>query len=131
RAGNRHWYYAMIGHGGTNHTATNASDVTPDFGEDAVLPFVAPVLAASTGFHGNIRVEVDQGSFVATGGDSFRSASSWGFGYNFVRVGHGGDTARGDKGGTISILAGQGAGAVAGDILFTAGRMNRSHAHIG
>jgi len=137
RAGNRRWFHAQIGHGGTNHNAINAADQTPDFGPDAIMPnlgpdpYVAPTLATSTGYHGDIRVEADKGDVIVAGGDSFRADRSWGWGFNFARVGHGGDVVRGDKGGTITVLAGQGAGAVGGAIHFTAGRMNRSHAHLG
>ena len=130
RAGNRRWQHAMIGHGGTNHNAVNAAAQTPSFGA-ATLPFGTPALAASTGFNGNLRVDADQGSVIATGGDNFRADRVWGYGFNFARVGHGGDVVRGNKGGTITVLAGQGAGATAGDIRFTAGRTQRDHAHLG
>ena len=137
RAGNRRWQHAMIGHGGTNQSATNTADIVIDFGAAAITPvlgpdpYVAPTLAASTGFNGNIRVEADKGSVIATGGDNFRADRVWGYGYNFVQVGHGGDVVRGDKGGTITVLAGQGAGAISGDIRFQAGRMLRDHALLG
>lgn len=131
RAGNRRWYHALIGHGGSSWNAINATAQTPNFGSGATLPFVTPVLAASTGYNGNISVTADQGSFIARGGDAFRSDRNWGYSYNYVQVGHGGDVARGKKGGTITVLAGQGTGATAGDILFTAGQMNRDHAMIG
>ncbi|MCB1204662.1 MAG: filamentous hemagglutinin N-terminal domain-containing protein [Verrucomicrobiae bacterium] len=130
RAGNRRWQHALIGHGGTNHFSTNATDLTPNFGGGSA-PFGTPTLAASTGYNGNIRVEADQGSVIATGGDNFRADRVWGYGLNFVQIGHGGDTVRGNKGGTITVLAGQGAGATAGDINFQAGRMFRDHAMLG
>jgi len=148
RAGNRRWQHAMIGHGGTNHNATNAADVVPAFGAGATtpvlgtgpgattplpvpVPYAAPALAASTGYNGDIRVEADQGSVIAMGGDNFRADRVWGYGYNFVQVGHGGDLVRGNKGGSITVLAGQGGGATEGDIKFQAGRMLRDHAMLG
>ncbi|MBL9158665.1 MAG: filamentous hemagglutinin N-terminal domain-containing protein [Verrucomicrobiales bacterium] len=131
RAGNRNTFLAMIGHGGTNHNAVNAAVQTPNFGGAAVLPFGVVPVAASTGYNGNISVEAKTGSIVATGGDDFRSDRVWGYGLNFARIGHGGDTVRGNKGGTINVSAGQGAGALSGDILFTAGKQFRSHAQIG
>lgn len=131
QAGNRRWFHAMIGHGGTNLRAENTSDQTPDFGPTAATPFGTPTLDASVGFQGNIRVEADKGDLIVTGGDSFRADRVWGYGFNFARVGHGGDVVRGPKGGTITVLAGQGVGAVSGDIRFTAGRMYREHAQLG
>ena len=132
RAGNRGRFHAMIGHGGDQVHADNANDQTPDFGPGANNPNgVAPTLAASTGLQGNLRVEAPLGDIAITGGDSFRADRVWGYGLNYARVGHGGDTVRGPKGGTITVLAGQGAGATDGDILFTAGRMFRSHAQLG
>ncbi|MCB1203759.1 MAG: filamentous hemagglutinin N-terminal domain-containing protein, partial [Verrucomicrobiae bacterium] len=131
RAGNRRWQHAMIGHGGTNHNAVNASDQTPSFGATAVTPFGSPSLLASTGYNGNIQVTADKGSIIATGGDNFRADRVWGYGLNFVQIGHGGDTVRGNKGGTISVSAGQGLGALSGDIRFQAGRMFRDHAMLG
>src|SRR5690606_2348798 len=131
RGGSRPWFYAMIGHGGTNKKADITTEQTPDFGADAQLPCGTPTLAAPIGFQGNIHVEADKGSIIAKGGDAFRADRGWGWGYTFTRIGHGGDVVRGNKGGTITVLAGQGAGATAGDILFQAGRMNRSHAMIG
>lgn len=132
RAGNRRWFHAMIGHGGTNHRADQGAQ-TINFGAGAILPsgFNVTSLAASTGYNGNIRVVAEQGDIIATGGDSFRADRGWGYGYNFVQVGHGGDVVRGAKGGTITVLAGQGAGATDGDIKFTAGHMVREHAQIG
>jgi filamentous hemagglutinin family protein len=131
QAGNRRWYHAMIGHGGTNMRAENVTDQTPNFGPGAITPFGSPTLAASVGFQGNIRVEADKGDVVVAGGDTFRPHYSWGYGYNFGQIGHGGDVVRGPKGGTITVLAGQGVGAVAGNISFTAGRMYRDHAMLG
>ena len=111
QAGNRRSFHAMIGHCGTNHRADLGAQ-TIDFGAGAILPsgFITPTLAASTGFNWNIRVEADQGDFIAAGGDNFRADRVWGFGFNFVQVGHGGDTVRGAKGGAITVLAGQGQG---------------------
>ena len=131
QAGNRRWFHAMIGHGGTNLRAENTSAQTPDFGPTAATPFGTPTLDASVGFQGNIRVEADKGDLIVSGGDSFRADRVWGYGYNFAQVGHGGDVVRGPKGGTINVLAGQGAGAISGDIQFTAGRMYRDHAQLG
>lgn len=131
RAGNRRWQHAMIGHGGTSQRGDIATDQTPDFGLLADTPFGTPTVDASTGFNGNIRVEADKGSIIATGGDDFRADRVWGYGFNFVRIGHGGDVVRGPKGGTIDVLAGQGAGALAGDIRFTAAKQFRGHAQVG
>lgn len=131
QAGNRRWFYAMIGHGGTNHNADRTTAQTPDFGAAAMTPFGTPTLAANTGFNGDVHVEADKGDIIVAGGDSFRADRPWGWGYNFARVGHGGDLARGNKDGTITVLAGQGAGAVGGNIRFSSGRMNRSHAQLG
>lgn len=131
RAGNRRWQHAMIGHGGVSHNAINAAVQNPNFGGGASLPFGAAPVAASTGYNGNVRVEAKTGSIIATGGDDFRADRSWGSGLNFARIGHGGDLVRGNKGGKIDVLAGQGAGAVSGDILFTAAKQFRGHAQIG
>jgi len=131
KAGNRRWFHAMIGHGGTNLRAENLTAQTPNFGAGASLPFGSPTLAPSIGFQGNIRVEADKGDVVVAGGDNFRADRTWGYGYNFARVGHGGDVVRGPKGGDITVLAGQGAGALDGDIRFTAGRMYHEHAQLG
>ncbi|MBP6600630.1 MAG: filamentous hemagglutinin N-terminal domain-containing protein, partial [Verrucomicrobiales bacterium] len=132
QAGNRRWFHAMIGHGGTNHRADQGAQ-TINFGAGAILPsgFSNSTLAASSGFNGNIRVEADKGDLIVAGGDSFRADRVWGYGYNFAQVGHGGDVVRGNKGGTITVLAGQGAGALSGDIHFRAGRMLREHAQLG
>jgi len=131
KAGNRRWYHAMIGHGGTNLRAENTADQIPNFGAGASTPFGTPTLAASVGFQGNIRVEADKGDVIAAGGDNFRADRVWGYGLNFAQIGHGGDLVRGPKGGTITVLAGQGAGATGGAINFTAGRMFRDHAMLG
>jgi len=131
KAGNRRWYHAMIGHGGTNLRAENTADQIPNFGAGASTPFGTPTLAASVGFQGNIRVEADKGDVIAAGGDNFRADRVWGYGLNFAQIGHGGDVVRGPKGGTITVLAGQGAGATGGAINFTAGRMFRDHAMLG
>src|SRR5690606_21709279 len=72
-AGNRRWFYAMVGHGGINNWANNATDQVANYG--AASPFAPVTLAASIGFQGNIRVEADKGDVVVAGGDDFRAHS--------------------------------------------------------
>jgi hypothetical protein len=129
-AGNRGRFYAQIGHGGINQNAISAAPIAIDYA-GGTNPFGAQTRAASVGYLGNIFVESKLGDIVVSGGDSFRPDRVWGYGLNFARIGHGGDTVRGTTGGKISVLAGQSAGATDGDINFRAGRMYRSHAQLG
>lgn len=110
RAGNPAYSYGMIGHGGSQSFALETF---------------------STGFTGDIKVEADKGGIIFVGGEEKRADRPWGFGYNFVQVGHGGVNVQGTKEGSISVLAGQGAGALDGDIIFRTGRMRQSYAQIG
>jgi len=110
RAGNNHNAYAMIGHGGTN---------------------IAALDALSTGHRGDISVVADKGGIMFVGGEEKRSQRSWGYGFNFAQIGHGGANVQGPKQGRIDVIAGQGAGAVGGDIIFRTGRMRQSYAQIG
>lgn len=110
RAGNGHSAYGMIGHGGTNLSALDA---------------------LSTGHTGDISVISDLGDLLFVGGEEKRSQRPWGFGRNFVQIGHGGQSAQGLKQGAITVSAGQGGGALSGDIIFRTGRMTLSHAQIG
>lgn len=128
-AGNRGRYYAQIGHGGINQNATAAETVINYAG--GTNPFGAQTRKASVGYLGNISVDAKLGDLVVSGGDAFRADRVWGYGFNFARIGHGGDTARGTKAGNITVSAGQTAGATDGDINFRAGRMYRSHAQLG
>jgi filamentous hemagglutinin family protein len=128
-AGNRGRYYAQIGHGGINHNATaTAAAINYSGGTN---PFGAQTRAASVGYLGNISVDAKLGDLVVSGGDAFRADRVWGYGFNYSRIGHGGDTARGTKAGNVTVSAGQTAGATDGDINLRAGRMYRSHAQLG
>ena len=110
RAGNMFYGHGMIGHGGQSIRAVDA---------------------LSTGHRGDISVVADQGGILFVGGEEKRADRSWGFGYNFVQVGHGGRDVRGSKEGRISISAGQGGGAIDGDVIFRSGRMRQSWAQVG
>jgi len=110
RAGNQYFSYGMIGHGGTQTFALEAF---------------------STGFNGDISVEADKGGVIFVGGEEKRADRTWGYGYNFAQVGHGGINVQGRKEGRIEVLAGQGAGAMDGDIIFRSGRMRQSYTQIG
>jgi filamentous hemagglutinin family protein len=110
RAGNEYYSYGMIGHGGTQTYALETF---------------------STGFNGNIAVEADKGGVMFVGGEEKRADRTWGFGYNFAQVGHGGINVQGTKQGSIEVLAGQGVGATDGDIIFRSGRMRQSYTQIG
>ncbi|HRQ89338.1 MAG TPA: hypothetical protein PLA50_11100, partial [Bacteroidia bacterium] len=133
----------MIGHGGRNMYALRDTTVSVDFGAGANMGGFNQVqtLKASVGFQGNIWVEAPFGDIVFTGGEAFRAERSWGYGVNFVHLGHGGDGVQGPKGGKITVLAGQGRDldgdgvideeATDGDILFMAGRMYQEHAMLG
>lgn len=80
---------------------------------------------------GNIEVTAEKGGILFVGGEEKRSQRTWGYGYNFVQIGHGEQGVQGPKQGKITVLAGQGVGAVDGDIIFRSGRMRLSHAQIG
>jgi filamentous hemagglutinin family protein len=110
RAANMYFGHGMIGHGGQSIRAIDA---------------------LSTGHTGDISVVADKGGILFVGGEEKRADRSWGFGYNFVQVGHGGRNVLGPKSGNITVTAGQGAGAIAGDIMFRSGRMRQSWAQIG
>lgn len=110
RAANMFFGHGMIGHGGQSIRA------------------IDPL---STGHTGDISVVADKGGILFVGGEEKRADRSWGFGYNFVQVGHGGRSVLGPKSGNITVTAGQGAGAIAGDIIFRSGRMRQSYAQIG
>ncbi len=109
-AGNSQGAYAQIGNGGYNHRANTGG---------------------AEGFTGNILVEADQGSILFTGGEEKRSQRDWGFGYNHAMIGNGGYNVDGDYEGSITVLAGQGAGAPEGSIIFNSGRMQHGFAQIG
>ncbi|HRQ88881.1 MAG TPA: hypothetical protein PLA50_08795, partial [Bacteroidia bacterium] len=132
-AGNGANSHGMIGHGGRALNAVRTTPVAVDFGASAAMGGFnrTPTLRASVGFRGNIRVEAPYGDIVFTGGEAFRPERAWGYGRNFVQIGHGGNAVNGPKGGKITVLAGQGDGATDGDILFQAGRMYEEHAMIG
>jgi filamentous hemagglutinin family protein len=110
RAGNMFQGYGMIGNGGTQFYALET---------------------ASTGHTGNISVTADKGGILFIGGEEKRADRPWGFGYNFVQIGNGGRNVQGPKQGAITVSAGQGAGALDGDIMFRSGRMRQSWAQIG
>lgn len=110
RAGNQYFSYGLIGHGGTQSYALESF---------------------STGFNGNIAVEADKGGVMFVGGEEKRADRTWGYGYNFAQVGHGGINVQGTKQGSIEVLAGQGVGATDGDIIFRSGRMRQSYTQIG
>jgi hypothetical protein len=110
RAGNQYFSYGMIGHGGTQTYALETF---------------------STGFNGNIDVEADKGGVLFVGGEEKRAERTWGYGYNFVQVGHGGINVQGTEQGNITLQAGQGVGAVDGDVIFRSGRMRQSYAQVG
>ncbi|NLE81876.1 MAG: hypothetical protein GX610_20300, partial [Rhodococcus sp.] len=131
RAGTGLRTHAMIGHGGNYMYSTNTADQTPDFGAGAATPFGTPTLAASTGFIGNILVEADTGDVVVEGGYNTRPSSTSGYRYAYAKIGHGGYVTRGVRDGTITVLAGQGAGAVGGNIRFRAGGMEDGFAQLG
>jgi hypothetical protein len=105
RAGNAAYSYGMIGHGGSESFSLETF---------------------STGFRGDIDVEADQGGIMFVGGEEKRADRTWGYGYNFAQIGHGGRNVQGTKEGAISVLAGQGAGALDGYIIFRTGRMRQS-----
>ncbi|HRQ90260.1 MAG TPA: hypothetical protein PLA50_15780, partial [Bacteroidia bacterium] len=131
RAGTGLRTHAMIGHGGNYMYAINTANQTPNFGTGAATPFGTPTLAASTGFIGNIHVEADTGDIVVQGGDNTRPSTTSGYRYAYAKIGHGGYVTRGAKDGTITVLAGQGDGAVGGNIRFRAGGMEDGFAQLG
>ncbi len=131
RAGTGLRTHAMIGHGGNYMYATNTADQTPNFGAGAATPFGTPTLAASTGFIGKVHVEADTGDLVVQGGDNTRPSTTSGYRYAYAKIGHGGYVTKGAKDGTITVLAGQGAGAVGGNIRFRAGGMEDGFAQLG
>lgn len=110
RAGNSYRSHGMIGHGGHSQYALET---------------------ASTGQVGDITVTADQGGILFIGGEEKRADRPWGFGYNFVQIGHGGLNVQSPTQGAITVSAGQGAGATDGDIIFRSGRMRQSFAQIG
>ncbi|MCG8599393.1 MAG: filamentous hemagglutinin N-terminal domain-containing protein, partial [Verrucomicrobiales bacterium] len=114
QGGNSRYSAAQIGHGGSNQRA-NTSTQNP----------------GATGYGGNIDVQAPEGDILFAGGGDQRVNRDWGYGGNFAKIGHGGRDVDGAKRGIISVLAGQGAGATDGDILFTAGKHYESFAHIG
>lgn len=114
KAGNLQYSYGLIGHGGVNQRALTSTE-NP----------------GATGQRGNIDVQAVMGDIVMEGGDERQSNNDGGYGFNFVQIGHGGYDVDGEKQGTINVAAGQDAAATDGDILFTAGKMYRSHAKIG
>ncbi|MDA7922002.1 filamentous hemagglutinin N-terminal domain-containing protein [Verrucomicrobiales bacterium] len=106
--GNQRWAYMQIGHGGANQRA--------DTGE---------------GYQGDIDVQAPQGDILFAAGANKNSNFDWGYGRTHSQIGHGGNNVDGAKGGSVTVLAGQGAGATDGDIIFKAGKHFESFAQIG
>lgn len=121
RAGNNGNAYGQIGHGGFNMNSNTTGTI-----------------------QGNIGVTAAKGSILFVGGEEKRSQRDWGFGGNYVQIGHGGFevdamNATSGFGGSISVLAGQGGTnglgqtitPTGGDIIFRTGRAGESWAQIG
>ncbi len=115
RAGNNEHASGRIGHGGHN--------MRPD--DNVFFP---------VGVEGDIAVTADQGTILMVGGEEKRSERTWGYGHNFVQVGHGGwdvDSRTDGFQGDIAVSAGQGIGALEGSIIARTGRPYESFAMIG
>ncbi|MEC5125914.1 filamentous hemagglutinin N-terminal domain-containing protein [Verrucomicrobiales bacterium BCK34] len=119
RAGNADTSYGMIGHGGANMRADD--DRTAD-------GFVA-------GISGDIQVDAENGAILMIGGEEKRSERNFGYGErSFVQIGHGGHDVRTENDGvqgSVTVNAGQGSGAVDGDVIVRTGRANIAYGMIG
>ncbi len=139
-AGNGQGAYGQVGHGGFNHFSNTGLIAANNTGA------VDLQAGLSVGQRGNVSVVANQGGILAVGGEERRSDFDDGFGFNFVQVGHGGSnvsafrtndaaTALWDNNpgfeGNLTVSAGQGGGATAGDVIFRSGRMRSSWAMVG
>jgi len=121
RAGNNGNAYGLIGHGGFNMNSNTTGSI-----------------------QGNIGVTAAKGTILFVGGEEKRSQRDWGYGGNYVQIGHGGYdsdamNATNGFGGSITVLAGQGGlnglgqtiTPIGGDLIFRTGRAAESWAQIG